>query len=359
MRLADLFDPAEMAAMIEGGFLRSQTSDDGRYRILNYTDHAQFDGVWNATTLTCRGLIVDDETGDIAARPFPKFFNLDEHARESVPDLQSDGPVHVTDKLDGSLGILYRHGGEPRIATRGSFNSDQAVHASAVWNERHASPKPDWDVTYLFEIIYPKNRIVVDYGDRDELVLLGANVIETGQFIPPEKLGWNGAVAETFPYRTLTEAIAAPDRPGREGLVVHFEWSGQRVKIKQEDYVLLHRLITGLTERTVWELVASGTPLAEILLPLPEEFHPWGTEVYYRLCDQYADLELDIESFTREALKLHDPKTDRKGFAIWVTQNAGPLSGFIFSTVDGKDTTAKKWATLRPDPIPATNGGVE
>lgn len=120
--------------------------------------------------------------------------------------------------------------------------------------------------------------------------------------------------------------------------------------------MLLHRLITGLTERTVWELAANGTPLDEILLPLPEEFHPWATEVYERLTEQYDVLLTSVTALAREGSAIHDPQTERKDFAIWVTTNAGALSGFVFSTVDGKDCSAKAWAALRPEPIPASSG---
>lgn len=210
----DVLDRSEMEAMIRGGYLRRQRSDDGLFSIVNYTERAQFDGVWNNTTLMCRGLIVDEYSQLIVARPFPKFFNLDEHNRETVPNLDPTGPVHVTDKLDGSLGILFEGPtGNPQIATRGSFVSDQAIHANAVWAERYSSLKLEQRLTYLFEIVYPGNRIVVDYGETDDLFLLGANVITTGQFVPPEDLYWPGPSAELFGYETLTEALASTSWP--------------------------------------------------------------------------------------------------------------------------------------------------
>jgi len=63
-----------------------------------------------------------------------------------------------------------------------------------------------------------------------------------------------GPVVESFAYATFAEALAAPPRDDREGLVVHFTDADQRVKIKYAEYVRLHRIVTGLSARTVWEI---------------------------------------------------------------------------------------------------------
>src|SRR4051812_16154524 len=96
-------------------------------------------------TLACRsrGLIVDRDD-NIIARPFGKFFNHGERlAAEELKSLYAragkDGegkqrlpPVHVYDKVDGSLGILYWTSSGPMIATRGSFQSEQAGEANKM-----------------------------------------------------------------------------------------------------------------------------------------------------------------------------------------------------------------------------------
>lgn len=106
-------------------------------------------------TKACRGLIVDAENW-IVQRPFEKFF--------SIEQLE---PFDVYDKLDGSLGILYWVGDEPAIATRGSFISDQAKRGTEFLRARK-DLNLDRRYTYLFEIIYPENRVVVNYGDQSK-----------------------------------------------------------------------------------------------------------------------------------------------------------------------------------------------
>ena len=96
--------PALLDQMITGGYVRVQRHPSQPLSIYNYTEKAQFENVWNQATLNCRGLIVDNATRSVLARPFAKFFN---HGQPGAPVLDLDEPVSVTDKADGSLGVLY------------------------------------------------------------------------------------------------------------------------------------------------------------------------------------------------------------------------------------------------------------
>lgn len=171
MNLDKLMDPGLLHARIEEGYVKVRHHPTLPYRILNYSELAAYSRTWDEVTLQCRGLIVDDQN-EVIARPFPKFFNDGEHDGDRLPQLDLSAPVEVTDKLDGSLGILYPNEGEWAIATRGSFESDQAKWATRHYEDEYAdhfTPQPGY--TYLFEIIYKANRIVVDY-DFEDLVLL-------------------------------------------------------------------------------------------------------------------------------------------------------------------------------------------
>jgi RNA ligase len=87
----------------------------------------------------------------------------------------------VYDKLDGSLGILYFYDDKPYIATRGSFTSEQAERANKIFQKKYSHLHFNKEHTYLFEIIYPENRIVVDYGAKEDLILLAVLDTETGK----------------------------------------------------------------------------------------------------------------------------------------------------------------------------------
>jgi RNA ligase len=186
--LEELFDIELFDRMQNEKFIRQQTHPTLPLNIINYTEQAQYKREWNEVTLNCRGLIYNYDTGEIVARGFPKFFNWDDSSQPYPPH----GPVLRSPKMDGSLGILYPdYSDNPhtviwRVATRGSFASDQASWATSTLWLQHAAG--DLDLTdlnpaksYLCEIIYPENRIVVDYGTQERLTLLDVLDTATGK----------------------------------------------------------------------------------------------------------------------------------------------------------------------------------
>lgn len=104
--LHELLDINALTEQIAAGWITDRRHpDDNDLRILNYSPAAQYAqkaGTWTRETSACRGLIVRDD--EIVARPWTKFFNYGEHPEGSL-DLSA--PVEVTDKMDGSLGIIY------------------------------------------------------------------------------------------------------------------------------------------------------------------------------------------------------------------------------------------------------------
>ena len=158
---------------IKYGYIVSRPNKEETLLILNYTNKCQFDRLWDEITMICRGLIVDNDW-NIIARPFTKFFNLGE-LTEALPYKK----FNVYEKLDGSLGILYWINNIPFIATRGSFESEQAIKGTEMLF-KYQLDILDKNYTYLFEIIYPDNKIVVDYGTEEKLVLLAKIHTETG-----------------------------------------------------------------------------------------------------------------------------------------------------------------------------------
>ncbi len=352
MKLNEIIDPTLLNEMIKAKYVRVQMHPTLPLRIFNYSETCAYSKTWNAATLKTRGLIVDADD-NIIARPFEKFFNSTEHDDPDRGGLPTDEPVAVTDKLDGSLGILYFVDSQPWIATRGSFASTQAQHATEVYRTRyHGHWEPIPGNTYLFEIVFPSNRIVLDYGDMDDLVLLGAVDIETGYTMSSheaaDESNWFGPVAQEFPYKSYAEALAAPPRENAEGIVVHFRDSDLRVKLKYETYVRLHKIITGTSTIGVWEHLRKGADLSEMLENVPDEFFDW---VQATAADLTARKNAMVDN-AREAFdyigKPGDGETvDRKAFAMEAAQY-GFLRPALFSLLDGKPIDDWAWKLVRP-----------
>lgn len=346
MNLDKLMDPGLLHARIEEGYVKVRHHPTLSYRILNYSELAAYSRTWDEVTLQCRGLIVDDQN-EVIARPFPKFFNDGEHDGDRLPQLDLSAPVEVTDKLDGSLGILYPNEGEWAIATRGSFESDQAKWATRHYEDEYAdhfTPQPGY--TYLFEIIYKANRIVVDY-DFEDLVLLAVVDNEDGHVGSAHGgYEWPGRKAERFPYRTLADALRAPVRDNAEGFVVQFR-NGQMVKLKLERYVELHKIVTGMSEKTVWESISSGQRFEELIDDLPDEFHDWLTETWLSMFRRHQAASEKVQQ-TFHTIAASTPPGDRRAFAEAAKQHDN--TSLLFCLYDGQHDRMKAgiWKQLKP-----------
>ena len=346
--LSDLFPLEALDAALADHLVVRRKHPDYDLYILNYTARVQYErGLWNAVTTQCRGLI-HDGARKVVARPFRKFFN---HGQAEAPQMDPTEPVVVSDKLDGSLGILYPTPGGFAIATRGSFVGEQAVHATALLRERYPAFRPPAGLTMLYEVIYPANRIVLDYGELDDLVLLGAVDVETGRSVsldhPTLAESWDGPLARLFPHRTLVEALAHPPRKNAEGLVIHFTESDERVKLKQEDYVALHRIVTGLNEKTVWECLRDGKPYTVLLEALPDEFHGWVGEVAERLTGAVVTLAGEVERTYSTILADLPEGWTRKDYAMRAVKS--PERAALFLKLDGRSYAHDLWERVKPE----------
>lgn len=309
----------------------------------NYNHSCQIDGAWNEYTLMSRGLITDVD-GNIIARPFKKFFNVDEDPYEFKRCLATQALLpDVYEKLDGSLGILYWDMLSPYITTRGSFGSDQAKWATK-WIQERSALDFNFDYTYLFEIIFPRNRIVVNYGDRAELVLIAVIDTETGGELDlieeAKRLGLS------YPKKLEYAAIENVNELSgyeAEGFVIKFK-DNTRFKIKSDDYVRLHRVITGFSSKHIWECLANGTQLDDILKNIPDEFYKWAKQIEDDLREKFRKVVYQ----TQLAFKATQEFDSRKEKAIKLVSDYPDVASFVFALLDDRDIEPLIWKSLRP-----------
>lgn len=355
MKIEDLFDVNLLAEMLAEGYVRMRHHPTLPYYILNYTEKAAYESVWNDVTLNCRGLIVDNTTGEIIARPFPKFFN---YGQTGAAEIALDEAVRVTDKMDGSLGIIYPSRGGWAVATRGSFESEQAIHATELLQKYHGGFISS-AVTFLVEIVYPENRIVLDYGDMDELVLLGGIHIETGNIVDADTMNWSGPRTKSFSYETFADALAAEPRKNAEGYVIR-TWDNRMLKIKQIDYQILHRIVTGLSEKTVWEAMQKGdAAFQDLASAVPDEFYSWISQAYEKFANLYRDLSDEVEDLFDqicwyfnligwEEISARQDLVPRRDLAEQVMKADSHLRPMLFNRWDNKPIDDMIWKLIKP-----------
>jgi RNA ligase len=325
---------------VKMGLLRSQTNDSGTLTIYVYTELTQFDRLWNSVTRQSRGLVLDNNSRCVI-RCLPKFFNDNEPEAllEKPRDIDPTTLV-VQDKVDGSL---IQVANDPEhglvVTSKGSFNSDQAKWARQICKEQYPVSAGYFDagLTYIFEVIHPDNRIVIDYGDRRELILLAVVENETGK---ERDIYTSRYIAfDRVPLldpSTLDDVEALNDSGLSEGVVANFD--GYRVKIKTSEYLRLHRIVTDFTPKRVWEALSNGDSLD--FENMPEEFQTWLDKVSEELKAEFRRLETEIQCESNEASGLSDKE-------LGLSQDF-KYKGYIFQLRNGKDIAPTIWKAIKP-----------
>jgi RNA ligase len=236
--------------------------------------------------------------------------------------------------------------GEWILATRGSFTSPQAIKGKEIL-DRHDISAWRKDNTYLFEIIFPENRIVVNYGDEEKLVVLGAIHTDTGDEIPDSSLFWlqESGFELVMTYKTWGETydlLKEEISNDREGYVIKFK-NGFRMKIKGEEYVRLHKILTNISNRDIWEYLKDNKPFDELLEKVPDEFNDWVKETVRDLTVRFDNIDKD---YTEIYENLKSRNLDRKEFAIRAKQYRH--SNILFNMLDGKEHKKNIWKLIYP-----------
>lgn len=326
-------DTVLLKEMISKNYVRVNKHPEHDLYIYNYTQNAQFERVWNEITLNCRGLIMD-KNGNILARPFPKFFNLGEIENQVLPDTAFE----VYDKMDGSLGILYWINDVPFIASRGSFSSDQSDKGNEMLHGKYKNSWPllDKNKTYLFEIIYPQNRIVLDYGAAEELVLLAIIDTQSGEEFPLEDIGF--PLVEKYDGIKDISVLKDKDIANKEGFIIKYA-NNYRVKIKFDEYLRLHRIVTQVSNLDIWECLRTNQSMDEILERVPDEFFNWVQQTKNDLEAQYAVIEYQCKN---------DFKVlgSRKETALYF--QGCKYKAVLFAMLNDKEYSSIIWKMIRP-----------
>ena len=321
--------------------------------IYNYSRTCQYESRWDDITKMCRGLILDKE-GNVVAKAFDKFFNYEELTLGDIPEESFE----VFEKLDGSLGILFWYQGKWILASKGSFVSEQALKGKQILNQQYNVEVLPKGYTTVVEIIYPENRIVCDYGGDELLVVLSMVSNASGK-----ELGYDSMMSfnevSKIPvvkkydgienYDTLKSMIGND----REGYVVRFK-NGFRMKIKGEEYVRLHRILTGFSNVDIWEYLKDGKDINELLDRVPDEFDKWVKTTI-------QDLKYGCFQLRETAGKLHDgfrygkfgdrdPEPSKKEFAEFVMKQQEVLHAIMFAMWDHNNEKVDDiiWKLMKP-----------
>lgn len=289
-----------------------------------------------------RGIILDEaDNWNVVARAFDKFFNYGEGLAAEI-DWET---AKVYEKYDGTLCLMYHYDGKWHVGTTGTPDGSGTVpfgggmtFAELFWQTFEAQGlSTEWaceDVTYIFELVSPLNRVVVRYPNND-LLLIGVRDLELDEEYRLDDPGmWKSALGEslklarTYPLTSPRGVTLHLQRSGNplehEGFVVRDD-KFNRVKVKDPAYVALHHLAGGISRRRVIELVMANE-YEEVLSAFPE-YKPQIDEVREQLSEVKEAIK-EAAHETRKSMALR-----AKDFGVFQT-GAMCLTLGKFKTVD-------------------------
>ena len=358
--------------------------------IYNYTRATVQENDWDRVTSKCRGVIVNRHTGEIVARPFEKFHNygalVGAYAGGPIAEGATGEPV-IWEKLDGFMCTLYEWEGVHYLASKGSFHSTHAKWATARFRKRWGATMPflpkGW--TAVFEGICPELRIVVNYGDVNELRLLAVINNETGEEYRPSQIKALGEATgfstpelhdmtlEEARHNTLIDNLRVADNGNIEGKVTNEEgyvltWYRDgitpfRLKMKFIDYLRLHRMVTNVSPKHIWEVLSNGltSEMEEYIKNSTPWFARFAQKWARALTTEYQRLEYEANKrYAFSGINLNDYLRPfdtvpvdfhglRKAYATeFMKSENKEFSGILFAMLDGKDVRPIIWEMVKP-----------
>ena len=305
--------------------------------------YSQIDSDFNEPLVReCRGIILEKDTWKIVCYPFKKFFNYGEAYADEI-DWET---AKVTSKEDGSLIKIYNYNGEWRVGTNSTIDAEDAVLNSPYYrnfrelfdvaadNCKFDFDRLDPNYTYLMELCSRYNTIVVPY-DEPKLFHIG-----TRNNITCEEVEVDIGIEKPKQYMlsSLDDciAMAATFDFTKEGFVV-VDKNYHRIKVKSEDYVKAHRMISNnkVSEEKILSLICSGEE-EEFL-----SYFPTYTTIFQDIKIKRDKLKYLFYEIKKEVFSLKEKGMKRKDFAQLVKNN--DFSFLYFLMYDNSQLNFLDW----------------
>jgi len=329
---------------------------------------------WTQKTKYLRSLIYRNSDYLPISVGFPKFVNLGENPEHFPPPKSLDG-WSVLEKLDGSLLIVSKHKGQLIFRTRGSTDVERCSNKDEIdvfkkEYENIIHPSPVWPYSLLFEWCSRSQKIVLDYGEKPKLFLIGMIYHDSLNIAHPNFIKEIGEyykieTPKQYPINDKNLDLLISDVriwKNKEGVVLY---RGQEMfKSKSEDYLVKHRFKSNLNFESLLDLfITLGKPVdPKVVFDYIEKNHDFECatsasglveeicEIYVFFLEQLWDIKVLIDS-------LKANKTiSRAEVAKAIKNKYSNLEvSLCFQIYDGKEFTdafVKKFINYYYDEIP-------
>ena len=304
----------------------------------------------NPIVQEARGIILDSDFGfNVVCKPFSKFFNYGEPNAAEI-DWES---ATVQEKVDGSIvklfynfrdhcwdwatnGVIYASRVDLPFPTD-NVRTFQDLIDAAIGEDGFDTEVLNTNMTYVFELVGPQNRVVVPYRSPGLYYLAS---IRNDTF---EETFGEAYVFEDFAYAPQFYNLHSVEDCLRfvnsetfntfknEGFVVVDKYFN-RVKIKTEEYLRVHRLRGDNipTDKNILDIVRQGET-TEFLTYFPE-YRVRFEEISAKYENYMENLRQDAKGL-EESLALN-PEWTRKDVATYA--RARTNLHYLFAYYDGK-----------------------
>lgn len=317
---------------------------DGKHLILDYD---QLSVKWTEPYgYVCRGLVLDAVTFDVIAFGLAKFFNFGEHYATPI----EWGTAQVFEKIDGTMVNRWwsPHTNRFEYSTRFQLPENlliNTVNSGVItWHdliercmanvgtreEDDLSPldlQPEWE-TWTFEACSFHNMVVVRHSGFSAKLLAIRN-IRTLQEESIHGCGHGATTPKSYRFDSGAEVAEFANKHAAtdlEGFVV-VDGDFNRVKIKSDQYVTLHRMKDGLNGINNVILLAKSNDYEEITTHFPE---------YKPDLDVVAGIINEVIARHETAMATHAAIESQKDFAITINALGLEYVAALFSTRSGK-----------------------
>ena len=276
----------------------------GSLRVACYSQKAQYEKLWNYHTLTCRGIVLEEENGDVVGMCLPKFFNLNETEETKLINLPWEQPYEIFDKVDGSLMTIFFYQGQVRFTTKCAFSTGYSLLADEYFGHElqylYTSGIISKNITFSAEIRIPDDEESMRRVTRRDpgLYFFAAFNLDTGEELPFSYLEimkdlyqFNLVEKYDWDLRELSETFYS--HKDTEGYVVKFA-NGLRVKFKTAWYMYLNRLLEDMETKEKAKEFVKG------MIRMYDNDSEWIANMPDELYDELTELSLEVrENFTK------------------------------------------------------------
>lgn len=269
----------------------------------------------------------------IVSRSFDRFFNLG----QQNTTLDFSKKITIFEKLDGSMINVYHYNNKWYVSTRSCWDGSNEVNGFVFkdlflkclkipFDEFTAKLDPKY--TWIFELIPPVNRIVVNYPDFS-LIFIGCREIQTGIEKDIHQIDIDISIPNIYNFNSVEDIlnfIKQLKDHHFEGFVAVDE-NFNRVKIKSPKYLIAHRVAT---------LTTCDHHLMDMILQKIDD------DMVQYLAEYFKERLFNIKIKFNEYLVLSDSifhqfkDLSRKEFALAIMERKNILTQHLFNQYTGK-----------------------